>query len=82
MPKKLRSDVSGTELLKFFESHNFKLKRTKGSHMILIRNLSFYKQILVVPNHKIIPKGTLKAIYKQATQYISEQELFDKFYSN
>ena len=81
MPRKLRSDVSGEELLRFFEIHNFTLKRIKGSHMILVRNLFSKKQTLVVPNHKIIPKGTLKAIYKQATQYISESELFDKFYS-
>jgi len=81
MPNKLKSDISGTELLKFFESHDFKLKRTKGSHMILARELSFNSQVLVIPKHKIIPKGTLRAIYKQAAQYITESDLFDMFYS-
>ena len=81
MPKKIRSNVSGIELLNFFKSHGFKLKRTKGSHMVLIRKSSFNKQILIIPKHKVIPKGTLRAIYNQALQYISESDLFNKFYS-
>ena len=81
MPNKLRSNVSGVELLKFFESKDFILKRTKGSHMILVKKLSFGDQVLVIPKHKIVPKGTLNAIYKQAMKFIPEGELFDKFYS-
>jgi predicted RNA binding protein YcfA (HicA-like mRNA interferase family) len=81
MPKKLKSSISGTALLKFFKTHNFILKRTKGSHMVLVRKIFLQNQILVIPNHKTIQKGTLKAIYKQATQYIAESELFNEFYS-
>ena len=60
MPNKLRSNVSGKELVKFFESYGFVLSRKKGSHLVLSRKLSFGNQILVFPEHKIIPKGTLK----------------------
>jgi len=81
MPSKLRSNLSGKELLNFFESQGFILNRTKGSHLVLCRKLSFGKQILVIPQHKIIPKGTLNAIYNQASKYISEQDLYDKFYT-
>ena len=81
MPNKLRSNVSGKELLKFFESHGFVLDRTKGSHLVLCRKLSFGNQILVIPEHKVIPKGTLKAIHGQALKYVSEEDLFNKFYS-
>jgi predicted RNA binding protein YcfA (HicA-like mRNA interferase family) len=81
MPNKLRSNVSGTELLKFFESKNFILKRTKGSHMVLVKKLSFGDQVLVIPKHKTVPRGTLNAIYKQAVRFIPESELFGKFYS-
>ena len=81
MPNKLRSNVSGKELLKFFESYGFILNRMKGSHMILTRKRSFGNQILVIPEHKTIPKGTLKAIINQSAKYISEEDLFNKFYS-
>jgi len=81
MPRKLKSSVSGAVLLKFFYSHNFLLKRMKGSHIILTRKVFLQNQILVIPNHKTIKRGTLKAIYKQATQYIPEPELFNEFYT-
>ena len=81
MPKKLKSNISGTELLKFFKSQNFTLKRTKGSHMVLIRKMFLQKQVLIIPNHKVISKGTSKAIYRQAMQFIPESELFNEFYS-
>ncbi len=81
MPNKLRSNVSGKELVKFFESYGFVLSRKKGSHLVLSRKLSFGNQILVFPEHKIIPKGTLKAIIGQSTKYIPEEDLFNQFHS-
>lgn len=81
MPNKLRLNVSGKELMKFFESYGFILNRKRGSHLILSRKLSFGNQILVIPEHKIIPKGTLKAIIGQSTKYISEEDFFNQFYS-
>ena len=42
MPNRLRSNVSGKEILKFFESYGFEIdKRTRGSHLVLHRKLSF-----------------------------------------
>ncbi len=82
MPNKLRSDVSSTQLVKFFEKNGFEIKRKTGSHIIIGRIVVSGKQVLVVPDHKVIPKGTLKAIYNQASRYISESELFDIFYLN
>lgn len=81
MPKKLKSDVSGNDLLKFFETHDFVLKRTKGSHMILVRHTDDQKQVLTIPNRKITPKGTLKAIMNQSEKYISVDLLHDFLYT-
>jgi predicted RNA binding protein YcfA (HicA-like mRNA interferase family) len=81
MPKKLKSDISGGDLLKFFETHGFVLKRTKGSHMILARYRDAEKQVLTIPDRRITPKGTLKAIMNQAEKYISIDLLQDFLYT-
>lgn len=81
MPKKLKSDVSGGDLVKFFETHGFVLKRTKGSHVILVRYHDTEKQVLTIPNRRITPKGTLKAIMNQAEKYISIDLLRDFLYT-
>lgn len=82
MPRKLKSNISGVKLIKFFETNGFEIKRTKGSHIVLIRKILSNDQILVIPKHKTVPRGTLKAIYRQATQYISEEILSSQFYSD
>ena len=40
------------------------IKRQKGSHIILCREKPFTE--VVIPNHKTIDKGTLRAIIRQA----------------
>jgi predicted RNA binding protein YcfA (HicA-like mRNA interferase family) len=47
-------------LLKF----GFYVRRQTGSHIILRKNNPFHQ--VVVPNHKILDKGTLRAILRQA----------------
>jgi hypothetical protein len=39
------------------------------------------KQPITIPNHKEIDKGTLKAIIRQASKYISEDDLKNHFYA-
>ena len=80
MPK-LKSDLSGRDLLNFFVSIGFNLKREKGSHMVLRRKKEGQNQILVIPDHQVIPKGTLKAIIKQAQAYIPIQILEEFLYT-
>jgi len=38
------------------------------------------KQILTIPLHDELDKGTLKAIIRQASRYIPEEELKSRFY--
>ncbi|MEK7638138.1 MAG: type II toxin-antitoxin system HicA family toxin [Patescibacteria group bacterium] len=52
----------------------------RGSHVKLRRVSSGARQTLIIPNHTELDKGTVQAIYHQATRYISESELRAHFY--
>ncbi|HAB53283.1 MAG: hypothetical protein A2315_14660 [Ignavibacteria bacterium RIFOXYB2_FULL_35_12] len=73
--------LSGNDLIKIFNQFGFAVQSQKGSHVKLSRVTSNRKHVLVIPNHKEIDIGTLKAIYRQANKYISEKELFPYFYN-
>ena len=51
--------VSGKEVIKALEKIGFEAVRQKGSHIRLLRIKNKVKQLLTIPNHKIIRKGTL-----------------------
>lgn len=78
MPK-LR-DISCKKLISIFKSFGFEIVSQKGSHIKMSR-FSVNLQILVIPNHTSIDKGTLKDIYNQASSFISKAELRKVFYS-
>jgi len=80
MPK-LKS-FSGAELVKLFQSFGFEIIGKKGSHIKLRRIKSITKETIVIPNHKIIDKGTAKAILRQSSAFISIEELNKLFYSD
>jgi len=79
MPK-LR-DISGKKLVKIFENLGFTVVGQKGSHVKMAKFVVGINQTLVIPNHPSISKGTLKNIYTQASEYISEKNLKKHFYS-
>jgi predicted RNA binding protein YcfA (HicA-like mRNA interferase family) len=62
--------VSGQECVKTLEKAGFYIKRQKGSHIILRRDEPFAE--VVVPNHKNLDKGTLRAIIRQAELDVDE----------
>jgi len=65
--------LSGQELIKILSNKlGFKAIRQKGSHVILIKE-SPEKVGCVVPLHKELKIGTIKAILRQAK--LSEEEL-------
>lgn len=51
--------VSGKEVIKALEKIGFEVARQKGSHIRLVRIKAKTKELLTIPNHKIIRKGTL-----------------------
>ncbi|MDD5451331.1 MAG: type II toxin-antitoxin system HicA family toxin [Desulfovibrionales bacterium] len=64
------SQVSGRECVKALEKAGFYFKRQEGSHMILRRNEPFAQ--VVVPDHKELDRGTLRAIIRQAGLNVEE----------
>lgn len=62
--------VSGRECIKALERNGFYTVRKKGSHIVLRKNTPFYQ--LVVPDHKELDTGTLRAIIRQSGMSIEE----------
>ena len=62
--------ISGKECIKALGKAGFYIKRQKGSHIILCRNEPFTE--VVVPNHKTLDKGTLRAIIRQVELDVDE----------
>jgi predicted RNA binding protein YcfA (HicA-like mRNA interferase family) len=56
--------VSGRECVGALEKAGFFIRRQEGSHIILRRNEPFAQ--LVVPDHKELDRGTLRAIIRQS----------------
>ena len=84
MPGKLRR-ISGRELEAIFAHFGFeRLKgQGKGSHMKVRRLLpDGTRQTLVLPDHREIDAGTLRAILRQASRFLPEKELRPYFYAD
>ena len=62
--------ISGRECVRGLERIGFAFKRQQGSHIILRRNDPFAQ--IVVPDHKELDRGTLRAIIRQAGLSIDE----------
>ena len=62
--------ISGRECIKVLEKAGFQVKRKEGSHIVLRRTDPFTQ--LVVPDHKELDRGTLRAIIRQATMSVEE----------
>ncbi|MBF0608681.1 MAG: type II toxin-antitoxin system HicA family toxin [Candidatus Magnetobacterium sp. LHC-1] len=56
--------VSGKQCVKALEKEGFVIRRQRSSHIVLTRDEPFAQ--LVVPDHKTLDKGTLRAIIRQA----------------
>jgi predicted RNA binding protein YcfA (HicA-like mRNA interferase family) len=62
--------VSGRECVKALEGAGFYFKRQHGSHIILRRDDPFAQ--VVVPDHRELDRGTLRAIVRQAGLSVDE----------
>lgn len=69
------------EIIKALESLGFIVAGQKGSHVKLVRQTPLQKQVLTIPHNKSLPKGTLKAIFNQASRFVPQEELQKHFYS-
>jgi len=62
--------ISGRDCVKALEKADFRVKRQHGSHIILRRDEPFAQ--LVVPDHKELDRGTLRAILRAADISVEE----------
>ncbi len=81
MPAKLRP-LSGREVLAILRRFGFAVTSIRGSHAKLKRiTADEEKQTLVVPLHEELDRGTLQAIFRQASRYVPQDELRPHFYA-
>lgn len=81
MPRKLKV-LSGEDVVRILANHGFELRSTRGSHAKLQRiRPDGTRQTLTIPTHRELDKGTLRAIFRQATRYVDEESLRPDFYS-
>lgn len=52
--------VSGKDTVKALRQIGFTVIQQKGSHIKLSRTIAEQKQTVIVPNHKVVKKGTLR----------------------
>ena len=72
----------GQEVVTILEAFGFSIEKQRGSHVKVKRLfVDGTKQTLTVPLHQEIDRGTLKAIFNQASRYISEDKLREHFYA-
>jgi predicted RNA binding protein YcfA (HicA-like mRNA interferase family) len=62
--------TSGSDCVKALTKFGFSTKRREGSHIILRRDAPFAQ--VVVPDHKELDRGTLRAIIRQAGLSVDE----------
>jgi hypothetical protein len=72
--------LSGEDLVAIFSRFGFVV--VGGSkHLKLRRSSPVSDETLVIPNHDPIAKGTLRAIFSQASHYIPQSQLRPHFYN-
>ena len=78
MPKLRR--LSGKDVISILSHFGFSVVTQRGSHVKLRRATPAGTQTLTVPAHSEMDPGTLRAIIRQASRFISEEELRSHFY--
>ena len=73
-------DLSARDVLRALKSFGFAVVSIRGSHAKLRRESASGRQTLLVPLHKQLAPGTLRAIFRQACRYIPEEDLRPWFF--
>ncbi len=58
--------VSGKQAVKIFEKIGYQVIRQKGSHIRMIHAFDKTKNPLTIPNHKVVGKGLLRRLLRDA----------------
>ena len=63
--------VSGRDVVKALATIGYEFDRQRGSHMILRQSVTPFRRV-VVPDHKEVAKGTLRAIIREVGLSVAE----------
>ncbi len=74
--------LSGKETIAILGLYDFCVVVQKGSHVKLRRELYGERQTLTIPDHKSLDRGTLHAVFRQASRYVNESELRPHFFTD
>jgi predicted RNA binding protein YcfA (HicA-like mRNA interferase family) len=74
--------LSGKDVVKILSSFGFSMHSQSGSHFKVKRKTAGVTETLIIPNHDPIAKGTLKAVFNQASKYVPQTELRKHFYNS
>lgn len=80
MPKVYKV-LSSKEVINILEKFGFYKKAQKGSHIKMYYSGEFVRGSVIVPERREIPQGTMRAILRQAGQFVDEVEL-EKHFKN
>ena len=74
--------LTSREVLRILAGFGFEIVSMRGSHAKLVRiAVSGERQVLTVPVHSQLQVGTVRAIYRQASRFVPDEELRSKFFS-
>lgn len=80
MPKLRR--LSGDEVINILAQRGFRVHAQRGSHVKLQRVApTSERQTLTIPRHRELDRGTLHAIFRQASRFVPTDELYPYFYT-
>ncbi len=81
MPRLRR--LSGDEVIAILGRFGFQVHSQRGSHVKLARvNPDGRREIMTVPRHRELDAGTLQAIFRHASRFVSAEKLRDEFYAD
>ena len=75
--------LSGDEVIDILGKFGFQIHSHRGSHVKLRRTTTDGSpQTLTIPRHRELDAGTLRAIFRQASRFVSEDDLRPHFYTD
>lgn len=63
--------ISGREIVKALKKIGYEEDRQRGSHIVL-RQLNYPHRRVIVPDHKEVAKGTIRAVIREAGITVDE----------
>jgi predicted RNA binding protein YcfA (HicA-like mRNA interferase family) len=74
--------LSGEEVADILAGFGFSVHSRNSTHMKLRRIGVHGNETLIIPDHSPVARGTLRAVFKQASRYVPQADLRPHFYND